>query len=158
MKYMQRDTVSVQNNSIRLARLWTLGLLLLVFSISLAGCQVAAADLTAKEGQEISLEPGQKVVLEDKSVAVHFVEVVSDSRCPVGVQCIWAGEVSSLVEVTYLGETKNMVLTQSGSSEAVATLVDYQIEFAVEPYPQANESIDARDYRLKLVISRAPAD
>jgi hypothetical protein len=44
--------------------------------------------------KEISiLKPGQSTNI-DASTKLHYVRVVSDSRCPAGVQCIWAGEAT----------------------------------------------------------------
>ena len=40
---------------------------------------------------------GEAMLFED--LEVRFVEVVEDSRCPKNVNCIWAGEVTILVEV-----------------------------------------------------------
>ncbi len=43
------------------------------------------------DGQEFSMHPGEQVTLADHS-SLRYVRVVSDSRCPPGVQCIWAGD------------------------------------------------------------------
>lgn len=37
---------------------------------------------------------GKNAIIEDAGVTVHFQEVLSDSRCPRGVQCIWEGAVA----------------------------------------------------------------
>lgn len=43
------------------------------------------------------LKPGQSAQIDD-STTLHYVRLVSDSRCPVNAQCVWAGEVT--IELT----------------------------------------------------------
>jgi hypothetical protein len=133
------------------------GLLVLIAASSLVACAGRPADLGAAIGQDLVMQPGQKAVLAAESLELRFVKVVNDSRCTTGVTCIWAGEVSSLVELSYQGQKQNMVLTQSGSSPAETIFLDYKLSFNVEPYPEAGKPIKDADYRLHLVIERKPA-
>ena len=43
------------------------------------------------DGQDFSMVPGGQVNLQDHST-LRYVRIVNDSRCPPGVQCIWAGD------------------------------------------------------------------
>ena len=117
-------------------------------------CAGQPANQTADFGQEFILTPGRKVSLADDELVIRFVEVVNDSRCPTGVQCIWAGEVSVKVEIEYQGQAKSMVLTQSGASESASQLLDFKISFDVQPYPTADKQLKAADYRLSMVVTR----
>lgn len=135
----------------------TITILLLMGIVALfPACSGQPASQTADFGQEIILTPGQKVSLADDELVLRFVEAVNDSRCPTGVQCIWAGEVSVKVGIEYQGQTKSMVLTQSGSSESDTRLLDFRISFDVQPYPEAEKQLKAADYRLCLVVTRDP--
>jgi len=129
-------------------------LLLMGIVVLLPACSSQLTAQTADFGQEIILTPGQKVSLADDELVIRFVEVATDSRCPTGVQCIWAGEVSVKVEIEYQGQTKSMILTQSGSSESVKQILNFKISFDVQPYPEANKQLKAADYRLHLVVTR----
>lgn len=51
---------------------------------------------------DITLGLGQKGTVGDLNITVN--SIVQDSRCPIGVQCIWAGEVK--VNVTFLRKLK----------------------------------------------------
>lgn len=53
-------------------------------------------------GQRISLLPGQSARLADGS-QLHFSGVVSDSRCPLDVQCIWAGDAELALQWRRVG-------------------------------------------------------
>jgi len=121
----------------------------------LAACASGLPALSAKIGQEIILEPGQKVILPDESLELRFIKIVSDSRCPKGATCIWAGEVSSLVEIKYQNQEQSIVLTQSGGSDQGSNeFAGYKIAFSIQPYPELEKEIPAKDYRLKLTLSK----
>lgn len=100
---------------------------------------------------------------------IKFKKVVSDSRCPNGVTCIWAGEVQVLIEFYEDGELKGeKVISGSnisiGKNEVVAGTDISIAEFfnakglkikgiEVLPYPQANRKISPEEYSLNLEIS-----
>ncbi|MDR7136347.1 hypothetical protein J2X06_003573 [Lysobacter niastensis] len=51
------------------------------------------------QAQALTLRPGDKVPLGDQG-ALRYVRTVNDSRCPVDVQCVWAGDAEVLFEFT----------------------------------------------------------
>ena len=123
----------------------------------LAGC-AGPADLTGIALDEpFTLSPGQSASIKGEDLTVRFAEVVGDSRCPAGVTCIWAGEVSCLLEITHAGQTDAKTLVQQGSGPAQTDFAGYRIAFDVQPYPRAGEKIDKGDYRLTLTFSKEPA-
>ncbi|HAL74581.1 MAG TPA: hypothetical protein DCM45_05740 [Clostridiales bacterium] len=128
--------------------------LLIGLAAGLSACANQPASASAILNQAFILEPGQTAVLKDEGLSIKFVEIVSDSRCPTGVQCIWAGEVSSLVEINYQNQKKEMVLKVLGSGEGEDLFTDYKITFSVEPYPEYGKELKAEDYRLHLTISK----
>ena len=127
--------------------------LVLLLGVS-AGCtvdKVVKTDL----GQEFSLGIGQTALIQSEQLAVRFDGIAGDSRCPSGVTCIWAGEVSSNVTVTYQGSPSNITLTQSGAEQSTeAVYKQYALIFSVEPYPQAGKQISDADYRLNLTVEK----
>lgn len=63
---------------------------------------VVPAPVPVATAGDITLGIGQKGNVGDLNITVN--SIVQDSRCPVGVQCIWAGEVK--VNVTFLSKLK----------------------------------------------------
>jgi hypothetical protein len=126
----------------------------LVLIILLAGCAGQSTTSNVVLGQESNLAPNQSVSVIGEPLKIKFIEVVSDSRCPTGVQCIWAGEVSCLVEITFNNSKIEKTITQQGSSLAKTDFNGYQITANVQPYPKAGQSIDKEDYRLQLKIEK----
>lgn len=56
----------------------------------------------------VKVPEGETVVL--KGVSVKFLEVIEDSRCPEGVNCMWAGRAIVKAEVTSNGKTEEVTL------------------------------------------------
>ena len=64
----------------------------------------------ATPNETILLKPGQSASL-DVSTSLQYVRLVSDSRCPVDAQCIWAGEVT--IELTLESGKEKQTFTLS---------------------------------------------
>jgi hypothetical protein len=130
---------------------WALPLIIAILS----GCAGQANNINAALGGQFSLSIGQSATITEEGLKIKFIEVIGDSRCPQGVQCIWAGEANSLIEITYSGSTYRKVLTQPGASEPAQTSFSvYEISFDLQPYPKAGEEITDKDYRLKLQVDK----
>lgn len=85
------------------------------------------------------------------NVSVNVRELVSDSRCPSGVQCIWAGTV----------EVRAVLSTQVSHGEHVMRLGearvfgDYNVTLTeVTPYPSTPDPIPESSYRFTFLIER----
>lgn len=70
----------------------TVGLVLLL--LLLAGCASADPPDTGQrvgDGDDFSMAVGEEVVLPDDS-RLRYLRLVTDSRCPPEVNCVWAGD------------------------------------------------------------------
>ena len=134
-------------------------LLSILMLLPALGCAVKAysGEIKADLGQQVELKPGQTVSIEEEHVKVKFIEVVNDSRCPEGATCIWAGEVSCIVEITYMGSIQRETLTQPVLSQESSSefFKEYSIAFSVLPYPKLGIDIKPSEYRLQLVINKS---
>ena len=85
----------------------------------------------ARFGQSVSVGPAR----------VTPLALVEDSRCPAGVQCVWAGRVRISARVD--GAARELTLGQPTTlANGALTLV------SVEPAKRKDAAIAARDYRL----------
>ena len=134
-----------------------------IFSVLLAtalitttACAPEAGAKTVGLGESFSLAIGQSASIDGEDLAIKFIHVVADSRCPSDVVCIWQGEVACLVEVTYSGTGQQMVLTYPGLTQepSESQFGSYQFTFSVEPYPEAGKEIGKSEYRLNLLITK----
>ncbi len=107
-------------------------LLTLLFSISFfaqAPIKITAKKCIAKKGYHLKLK-----------------SVFDDSRCPEGVTCVWAGEVSVIIEVykdKQFIEEKTLLLNSKNKEENIKWLLNYLPEnskkikwISVLPYPK----------------------
>ncbi|OAB80136.1 hypothetical protein [Cochleicola gelatinilyticus] len=100
---------------------------------------------------------GESITINETTIT--FKKVLEDSRCPKEVNCIWAGRIKILVEVSKDGttaETKELIFgqTRPGESESkqIATLNGKTyVGMNVTPYPQEEGISDPSKYALLLV-------
>lgn len=124
-------------------------------AVIISGC--GTVGLKAHLGEEVTLSPGQHLTITGEDLQVRFIGVSGDSRCPRGVYCIWAGEVTCKVEVTHAGTSTEITLTEPGLREAYSTTAfeSYALTFHVTPYPDVQKGdIAPGEYRLHLILTK----
>jgi hypothetical protein len=131
-------------------------ILSLVLGIALLSS--CSSTIKASLDSEFTLSVGQSARIASESMDIKFIGVTADSRCPKGVECVWAGEVTCEIEITKDGvknriTLKTVPLTDSSWGN---TFQDYQLVFDVSPYPEAGKTIAKDDYRLLLTVKRLP--
>lgn len=116
------------------------------------------ARIQAGLGQEFTLYLGQTATIAGENLEIRFAEVISDSRCPQGVQCIWAGEASCLTYVTRTNTSSapyKLVLVQSGASDSAEQSFDgHVVKFRLNPYPVAGTTTPKSEKRLAMTVTR----
>jgi hypothetical protein len=104
--------------------------LFLAALLIIAGC-VQKADSITNLGDNFSLKPGQIAAITSEGLTFRFVGVLEDSRCPQGVQCIWAGQTTIAAEAvkgnnkTSFNLTKKAGAMEPGSFDSMG----YTFEF-----------------------------
>jgi hypothetical protein len=121
-------------------------LVILIMSGSIAGLAAARHDRT------VSLKIGQAKNVPHSRLRIRFIAVLEDSRCPVGTQCIWAGNARVKVELSEGGRrVQTMGLDSSGTSNAV-TFAGYKVKL-VSLSPKPGEKGKARASNNVAVFS-----
>ena len=102
----------------------------------------------------------QNSCINGKGYQLVLKEVLADSRCPEGVTCVWAGEVSAVVSVYKDSEwVENKTLVFSGKNDNINMqwIVQYLNEnqktiniISIEPHPKAGKLIKPKDYYLQI--------
>jgi hypothetical protein len=132
-----------------------LGFFSIFMIFSLVSWSCAADEITASLGQEFTLPVGKTASIEGENLSIKFVEVISDSRCPEGVECVWAGEAQCRLHFTLSGSPAEMVIVQpGGGADAKDYFIQYGIDFKLEPYPQEGQQIATSDYRLIMTVTK----
>jgi hypothetical protein len=111
------------------------------------------SDVVAEIGQPLTLMINQTARIETADLDLTFAKVTEDSRCPSDVTCIWAGQVSIVVDVTAPDGSGQLTLTLSGGQSEAKSFGDYSIRLAdVQPYPVSTKKLAPSDYVATLVV------
>lgn len=122
-----------------------------VLPLAAAGCATAqspAEDGPPDSGRVASVDAGDPFRLalgathREGEHAVTFVEVVEDSRCPEGVECVWAGRAQIRVEVD--GEPFVLTVPHGQMRDDESPMIEWgEIQVVVtglEPYPGSEDA------------------
>src|SRR5258708_35915488 len=91
---------------------------------------------TAPLDQQFVLGPGQLTSMAGRAMRVQFVEVISDSRCPLNALCIVAGDASIAMLVVDEQGSSRYELHTGDPSRKSTTHRDLRIELLeLEPFP-----------------------
>lgn len=119
----------------------------------------ATAESEAMDEHTISLTAAESVSVAQTGMRISLVEV-KDSRCPIGVTCIWAGHAAVTLRVEHAdGGTETVIIGTAvpagtnlpESADAGAYRLDL---LALTPHPKAGESVELKDYRAEVRIRR----
>jgi hypothetical protein len=123
----------------------------------LAGCSGEPAT-GERLDSEFVLPIGSEAVIQGEDLRIFFDDVVEDSRCPIGVQCVWEGQARYALRLTKGDTSERIVMTESGSGvQADAAFLDYRITAHIEPYPEAPDGIEKGDYSLRITVTKEAA-
>lgn len=105
-------------------------------------CEFAACP-TPQVKEETVAALNQKIL--NEGIFITPLEVVSDSRCPIDVTCIWAGEVSVKVKLEKGSTTTEVVLKEGGSTtfEGISVFL-----VSVAPANNSKNPLKKEDYRF----------
>jgi hypothetical protein len=127
--------------------------LVLMAAFAAAGCYNSPTGPDAAVGRPFDLKAGAVSTLPD-GARLRFERVQSDSRCPMDVKCVWAGD--AIITVTLnppkgSTESREMHTQTTGSQISYA---NYTITLtALAPYPRSNQDIPAAGYIGTFVVS-----
>lgn len=100
--------------------------------------------------EEFELRVGESARLVGHNTVITFEAVRQDSRCPVDVTCVWAGNA---VVILRLGASqRDTALELNTTLEPKHAPVDgLELELrSLEPVPRSGQSPSSRDYRARL--------
>lgn len=115
----------------------------------------AASDAGVPLGRLFTLGVGATAHVDDE-LEVTFESVVEDSRCPLGVDCIWEGNAEIAIQVAKAGEPPaSRRLNTHPSRGTEVSYLGYRIGLIdLEPYPRADTGAQ-EPYRATLVVDTA---
>jgi hypothetical protein len=108
--------------------------------------------------ETVELHLDEPRVFDDGALTLTWIEV-RDSRCPEGVQCVWAGEVTIVLTAAEKGDTEvplELSPAADGGPESKATGTERHALtlLAVEPYPKHGTSPARSSHIARLLVAR----
>ncbi len=130
-------------------------LIILGVLILIASC-TNTNEIKSSIGKEVILSIGQSVQIDGEDLKISFKKILEDSRCAIGATCIWAGEITFVIEITYENSTEQITLAQPGLNDEPSKYIYkqlYELTYNIQPYPELNKQISDDEYRLELTIN-----
>ncbi len=114
----------------------------------------------AQENQEVniynsSLSVGEVLNLNNRSIV--FKNVVSDSRCPENVTCVWAGEAKVAIDIyengTWIKEQVINIQSKNVPLEFSINSTTYSMRgISLTPYPSVKKDNLPKNYVLQMSV------
>jgi hypothetical protein len=126
-----------------------LGLMLFLF----IACKSAKAN-----PNEVIITSKNERLANDYSIVIN--KIVSDSRCPIGTNCIWAGELVmelSVLKSKKMIETVVLTFSPTSKTENMAWFEKYipnnkkLIKYQILPY-KTEKNLELKDYKMELIL------
>jgi hypothetical protein len=116
---------------------------------------VSSVKKEAALDQEFEIKLGQQVSIEHEGLKVSFSYVAEDSRCPEGVQCVWAGNGKVVLKLSKQRKRSAVMRLNTNLEPNHAAYRDYDVKLVgLNPHPKKDEKIKKRDYVATLIVSR----
>jgi hypothetical protein len=123
----------------------------IIITLAAAAAVFAQPQLNCK----LDLKVGESVTVGSEGLVVGFDAVTGDSRCPIGVYCIWEGDAATRLWAEIPGqERETFDLHTHGGFKRNAVYLDYVISLVgVAPYPHIDHPIPPGDYVASLTVT-----
>lgn len=132
-----------------------LAMLPLLFILTTAWAQPAKDAKQVALGEEFELKVGEKVSVEKAGLNVSFEAVTEDSRCPVDVTCVWAGNAKVALKVSKTGRRAVGLKLNTGLEPKHQIYHGYDVKLVgLNPHLKKGEKINKNDYVATLVVTR----
>jgi hypothetical protein len=96
----------------------------------------------------------QKTVTKE-NLTIKFVSVVEDSRCPVGVNCIWAGNAKVQIKISNKKGISQTFELNTDLQPQIAAFDGFEIKLQnLTPHPKAETTTSPNSYTAVFAICK----
>jgi len=128
---------------------------LLSMAAACGGSDPAGPTSRVALGESFELRVGETATIGEELLVVGFVGVKDDSRCPLEVTCVWAGEATLKLTLRRLPHAQQVVEVKTPAAPD-ASYEGYTIEVrTLVPVPRASTPTDPAAYVATLVVRRS---
>lgn len=109
----------------------------------------------AKTG-EVKLRLTQEKTAPGTAIKIKFLSVIEDSRCPEGVNCIWAGVAKIKIQLRKAGKPAKEFELDTNQTDKSITFEGHEIKLAaLTPHPKSGSSMKPAAYSATLAIAKS---
>jgi hypothetical protein len=122
--------------------------------VLLAFTSIYSAVSDQEPGKTFEVKAAEVVTID--GLRITFEGVSEDSRCPTGVQCVWAGDAAATFTLEKPpAAAEPRTLHTNGRYERQTNYDNFTVRLEdLKPYPKEGGSIAPGDYRATLIITR----
>jgi len=119
------------------------------------GTSGPGATVVANVDRDFELTVGQSAKVDGTTLTIAFNGVTEESRCPVGVQCIWAGNAAVALSLADGSGAKTEASVNTTLDPHSARVSGYEISLVgVNPYPKQGMTIPRASYVATFHVTR----
>ena len=121
----------------------------------ISGCAPLQTAVIVEPGVSFTLAPGQSAEVKRAETRITFREVREDSRCPVDVTCVWAGDAKVEIIISRTGvpdDTRTLSITPPANEALAGNL---RLRFVgLTPIPRQADGNVPRNYLAEFVAEQ----
>ena len=118
-----------------------------------AGCASQSPVPSVAIGDTVTLRVAESATVEPRNVVLQFSEVVTDSRCPTDVVCVWEGDAEISVRAVAADGTSSDLRLHTKSGSEPASFAGLTVRMvSLEPKPREGTPPRQADYVLTVEI------
>jgi hypothetical protein len=111
--------------------------------------------IQVESGQAFDIGVGQEAHVKGTAITVRLVRVSDDSRCPVDVQCVWAGNAVARLALSAGDGSGHEVAINTTTDPRSTIFSGYRITLVgLKPAPRSGTTIKPSDYVATLEVTR----
>jgi hypothetical protein len=115
---------------------------------------IGALSFAEAAPQTVKVGVNKEKAIGKTKLRIKFVEFIEDSRCPLDVDCIWAGNAKIKVRVTSRGVSRVLTLDTMGSEKPIVAH-GYKFRLTgLTPVPRSNVRINPSGYIATIVAEK----
>lgn len=125
-----------------------------VLLISSSGCSSVQPAVIVEPGASFALAPGQSATVRGTNTRITFELVREDSRCPIDVTCVWAGDakIEIAIDPNDGAGTRTLSITPPNNETRVGSL---RIRFVgLTPVPRQADGNAPKNYLAEFVVEQ----
>jgi hypothetical protein len=105
-------------------------------------------------GQEFVLKPGQTIAIKHTRINIMFDAVLKDNRCPVDLNCVWAGNAEVQLGLGHKSKQTSAIVN-TGINDRDVKFRGYLVQLLkLNPQRQKGKAIAPSDYTATIQVSR----